>query len=281
MKLRDGRMFVGGSIVFEHRSRTTIAGCCLGSVGWVSNHRRPPLHPLRRRAGKKTSAQPKHKIGPFEITINWRTRAEGWNWFQGKTGNSDYPLWDSLLRIGIGQTRERLDWFAEMEQASILGLPNDAVVAAPQGQLGLGGNYYAANKNQVNNASVFLKQAYVDFKHLGPTRLKLGRFEYFDGTEVKAADPTLATVVQTRISSRLISNFAFAAVQRTFDGGQFALEWRDRIISHFSPHGPPPESSRWTGCLNSTSRFTTAPTPGRSILHRARAIARVRPGLCG
>src|SRR5690242_10492577 len=86
---------------------------------------------------KAPAAPPKHKIGPFEITINWRTRAEGWNWFQGKTGNSDYPLWDSLLRIGIGQTRERLDWYAELEQASILGLPNDAVVAAPQGQLGL------------------------------------------------------------------------------------------------------------------------------------------------
>jgi Alginate export len=29
--------------------------------------------------------------------------------------------------------------------------------------------------------------------------------------------------VQSRISSRMISNFAFAAVQRTFDGGQFSL----------------------------------------------------------
>ena len=173
---------------------------------------------------KKSPAQPaRHKIGPFEISINWRTRAEGWNWFQGPTGNSDYPLWNSLLRIGIGQTRERLDWFAELEQPSILGLPNDAVVAAPQGQLGLGGTYYASNFNQTNNASVFLKQAYVDFKHLGPTRVKLGRFEYFDGTEVKPKDPTLAVVVQSRISSRLISNFAFAAVQRTFDGGQFSL----------------------------------------------------------
>ncbi|HYM08653.1 MAG TPA: alginate export family protein [Terriglobales bacterium] len=172
---------------------------------------------------KVPAPSPRHKIGPFEISINWRTRAEGWNWFQGPTGNSDYPLWDSLLRIGIGQTRERIDWFAEMEQPSILGLPNDAVVAPPQGQLGLGGTYYASNFNQTNNASVFLKQAYVDFKHLGPTRVKLGRFEYFDGTEVKPKDPTLAAVVQSRIAHRLISNFGFTAVQRTFDGGQFSL----------------------------------------------------------
>ena len=72
---------------------------------------------------------------------------------------------------------------------------------------------------------MFLKQAFVDFKHLGPTRVKLGRFEYFDGTEVKAKDPTLAAVVQTRVSQhRLISNFGFTAVQRTFDGGQFSSE---------------------------------------------------------
>ena len=169
----------------------------------------------------QASAQ-KQKIGPFEISINWRTRAEGWNWFQGATGNSDYPLWDSLLRIGIGQSFERVDWFAEFEQASILGLPNDAVVGPPQGQLGLGGTYYAANGNNVNNAYGFLKQAFVNFKHLGPASVKLGRFEFFDGTEVKPKDPTLATVVQTRIAHRLISNFGFSAVQRTFDGGEFS-----------------------------------------------------------
>src|SRR5579872_2725306 len=45
----------------------------------------------------------KHKVGPLDISINWRTRAEGWNWFEGTTGNSDYGFWDSLLRVGIGQ----------------------------------------------------------------------------------------------------------------------------------------------------------------------------------
>ena len=109
----------------------------------------------------------KHKVGPFDISINWRTRTEGWNWFEGNTGNSDYPLFDSLLRVGVGQTRERVDWFIEGESASILGLPNNAVAPAPLGQLGLGGTYYAANGNQVNNTGGFLKQAFVNFKHLG------------------------------------------------------------------------------------------------------------------
>ena len=175
-----------------------------------------------------------------------------------------------MLRIGIGQTRERIDWFAELEQPSILGLPNDAVVAAPQGQLGLGGTYYASNFNQTNNASVFLKQAYVDFKHLGPTRVKLGRFEYFDGTEVKPKDPTLAAVVQSRISSRLISNFAFAAVQRTFDGGQFSLNSGKEQLHILRRASHRRCVSGQTACPNLTLRFTTAPTPAPSIRRTAR-----------
>ena len=170
-----------------------------------------------------TAPPAKHKLGPLEISVNWRTRAEGWNWFQADTGNSDYGLWNSLLRVGIGQTGESFDWFIEGEQPSILGLPNDAVVAAPQGQLGLGGTYYAANNNHTNEANGFVKQAFVNFEHLGPAALKIGRFEYFDGAEVKPSDPLLATLIQTRITSRLISNFGFSAVQRAFDGVQLSL----------------------------------------------------------
>lgn len=165
----------------------------------------------------------KHKLGPLEISVNWRTRAEGWNWFQGSTGNSDYGLWHSMLRVGIGQTRERVEWFVEGEQPSILALPNDAVVSAPQGQLGFGGSYFAANNSNTNVANGFVKQAFVSFKHLGPAAIKFGRFEYFDGAEVKPKDPFLATIVQTRITNRLVSNFGFSAVQRSFDGVQLSL----------------------------------------------------------
>jgi len=97
------------------------------------------------------------------------------------------------------------------------------VVAAPQGQLGFGGSYYAANNNHTNVANGFVKQAFVNLKHLGPAALKVGRFEFFDGAEVKPKDPFLATIVQTRITNRLVSNFGFSAVQRSFDGVQLSL----------------------------------------------------------
>lgn len=179
-------------------------------------------------AAASSTGPSKHKLGPLNISVNWRTRTEGWDWFQGNTGDNEYPFWNSLLRVGVGQNGEHIDWFVEGEQVAILGLPNDAVVAAPQGQLGLGASYYAANNNSSNTASGFLKQAYVNLKPLG---LKLGRFEYFDGTELKPSDPMLASLIQTRISSRLISNFGFSAVQRSFDGAQWSIHSKDNNLT--------------------------------------------------
>jgi hypothetical protein len=183
---------------------------------------------------------PALKLGPLDVSVNWRARAEHWDWFQGASGNSHYAFGDSMLRVALGRKTDRLDWQVEAAQVAILGLPSDAVVPAPQGQLGLAGNYFAANGNNANNADAFLKQAFVQFKQLGPTNLKLGRFEFFDGAEAKPADPTVATLVQTRIASRLISNFAFSAVQRTYDGAQFS----------------------WNAGPNSVTAFAARPTEG-------------------
>ena len=234
-------LVLGTAQVVGQQSQTTTAPGS-GSVQQAAVSAPEASAPKPPQAAHPPSAQPqKHKLGPLEISVNWRTRAEGWNWFEGPTGNSDYGLWNSLLRLGIGQTGETFDWFIEGEQPSILGLPDDAVVAAPQGQLGLGGNYYAANNNHTNVANGFVKQAFMNFKHLGPVGLKIGRFEYFDGLEVKPKDPLLATVVQTRISSRLISNFAFTAVQRTFDGVQLSRKCRPKQL-HLLRRAPDPRS---------------------------------------
>jgi hypothetical protein len=193
-----------------------------------------PAQPQADKTPSRTGAPPKHKVGPFDISINWRTRVEGWNWFEGNAGNSDYPLEHTLLRVGIGQSYEKFDWFVEGALAAVVGLPDDAVAPPPLGQLGHGASYYAANGNNTNNVNAFLKQAFVNFKHLGPAGVKLGRFEFFDGMEVKPDDPLLATVIQTRIAHRLISNFGFSAVQRTFDGGQFSLNSGNNNFTFFA-----------------------------------------------
>jgi len=174
------------------------------------------------------------KVGPLKISVNWRVRVEGWDWFGGSSGTSDYGLGHSLLRIAVGQTRPRFDWQVEAAQASILGLPTNAIVPGPQGQLGLGGTYYAAGGNSRNNANGFVKQAFIQLKGNGQRSLKLGRFEFFDGTEVEPKDTTLATLVQTRISQRLIANFGFSAVQRSFDGAKFSWSLGQKNLAFFA-----------------------------------------------
>ena len=173
------------------------------------------------KASGKSKDKPKRKLGPLQISGNWRLRAEGWDWFQAAGGNNLYVFPHSLLLVGLGQTGEKFEWHVEAAQASILGLPSNATQGAPQGQLGLGGTYYAANGNSSNNASGFVKEAYVRFNELGRGRLRLGRFGYIDGTEVKPKDPTVAQLVQTRIAQRLIGDFGWSAVGRSFDGAQF------------------------------------------------------------
>jgi len=175
----------------------------------------------------------KHKLGQVEVGVNWRARAEGWDWFNGDQGSSNYALAHSLLRIAVGQTKDRFDWQLEAAQATLLGLPTNAVVPAPQGQLGLGGTYYAANGNKSNDASAFVKQAFVRFKGHRHD-LQIGRFEFFDGLEVQPKDATLATLIQTRISQRLIANFGFSAVQRSFDGAQLSWNFSKNNLTFFA-----------------------------------------------
>ena len=170
----------------------------------------------------KSDAISVDKIGPLDFAASWRVRVEGWDWFRGNSGQNAYAFPHSLLRIAIGQDRDSFSWKLEAAQDAILLLPRDAVIAAPQGQLGPGGTYYAANGNTRNNADVFVKQAYFQLNRLGRGRLKLGRFEFADGTEVKPNDETLAALAQTRIAHRLIGNFSFSAVERSFDGAQFS-----------------------------------------------------------
>jgi hypothetical protein len=89
--------------------------------------------------------------------------------------------------------------------------------------LGLGASCFAAN-NDSTAGSFFAKQVYVRVKGLfgdKPSSLRLGRFEFIDGTETVPRDPTLAALKRDRIAHRLIGNFGFSHVGRSFDGAQY------------------------------------------------------------
>jgi hypothetical protein len=176
-------------------------------------------------ANAQTSIPSAIKIGDVTVAGSLRTRVESWDWFEGNA-NNDYTYPASLLRLSFSESRKAFDWQLELALPFLLGLPNDAIAPGAQGQLGLGATYFAANGRSTNAAMLFAKQGFLRFNELGGVAgqsLKLGRMEFFDGAEVTPKDPTLAALKRDRIAQRLIGNFGFSDVGRSFDGAQYSL----------------------------------------------------------
>jgi hypothetical protein len=164
------------------------------------------------------------KVGGITVQGNFRTRFEDWNWFQGDGANNAYAYSGSLLRLSLSQSRESLDWQLEFAVPILLGLPDSAVAAGTQGQLGMGASYYTANNKSQYSALPFAKQGFLRFKNLGGNpamSLRIGRFEFLDGSEATPKNPTLAAIKRDRISQRLIGNFGWSHVGRSLDGLQY------------------------------------------------------------
>ena len=150
------------------------------------------------------------KIGDITVQGSFRTRVEDWNWFKADNGGNSYAYSGNLLRLSLSQSRETFDWQLEFAVPFLLGLPDNAVAAGTQGQLGMGASYYAANNKSQYSAMPFAKQGFLRFKG-GPQSLRFGRFEFIDGTEVAPKNPTLAAVKRDRVSARLLGNFVSLA----------------------------------------------------------------------
>ena len=172
-------------------------------------------------------AQEPVKVGDLLISGSLRTRIESWDWFTGSAGtNNQYTFPGSIFRFSLSESKSRYDWQLEFAVPFILDLPNKAIAPGTQGQLGLGASYFAANNKNTNTARLFAKQGFFRWKGIGGVEgqsLRVGRFELIDGTEVTPKDITLQTLKRERITQRLIGNFGFSDVGRSFDGAQYAL----------------------------------------------------------
>src|SRR5882757_10963851 len=81
---------------------------------------------------------------PVSISVYDRTRVDTWQWFAAPPASETYGYVESLVRLGVAQRVHQWDWELELAQPSVLALPSDAISpVTAQGQLGLGGTYYA------------------------------------------------------------------------------------------------------------------------------------------
>jgi hypothetical protein len=163
--------------------------------------------------------------GDVVVSTALRTRTYSWNWF-GDSPNGEYVYQGSQWRVGMARSKPRYDWQVEFDVPLLLGLPKTAVAAAPQGQLGLGAAYFAANGNSANAVGLFLKQGFLRINGLAGVAgqsLKIGRTEFNDGLELTPKNATLAALNRDRISQRVIGNFGFSDVLRSLDGAEYVL----------------------------------------------------------
>ena len=154
-----------------------------------------------------------------------RARMEGFDWFEPASGDNAYVYSGNLLRFGFSKKLETWDWNAEFAAPILLGLPANPVGPGAQGALGVGANYLLANNRNQNAAMIFPKQLYARISKFGnstASTLKLGRFEFQDGSETTSANATLANLKANRINQRLIGPFGFSDVGRSFDGLQYS-----------------------------------------------------------
>ena len=163
------------------------------------------------------------QTGSLTTSVYWRVRVESWNFFDpGAAGvDNSYTFVASLLRAGVdGKVGKSQDWRLELSQVTFGGLPENAIAPPPlpAGDLGLGATYYRWNKGR--DGSVFVKQAYWQWRNKTGknSTLRLGRFEFSEGTERMPKDPNLSWLRRNRIQERLIGPFGFVHVQRSFDG---------------------------------------------------------------
>src|SRR5215472_7543212 len=170
-------------------------------------------------------------IGDINISGSLRTRVAAWDWFKS-TANNDYVFSESIFRLSVSESRKSFDWQLELAAPFLLGLPDDAIAPAPQGQLGFGANYFASNDKSRNTGMVFAKQGFLRSKNLGGVdgqTLTVGRMQFIDGAEVTPKDDTLATLKRDRIAHRLIGDFGFSDVGRSFDGAKFVRSVGSRV----------------------------------------------------
>ena len=147
------------------------------------------------------------------VSGSMRVRVESWRWFETPGYDDDYDYLGAQLRFGARHEIGRFSGQLELEAPVLMNLPEEAVAPAPQGQLGLGANYFQANNSGSDASGIFVKQAWVRYG-----MFRAGRFEFIEGNERMPADPQLAAVRRDRVANRLIGTFGFSHVGRSFDG---------------------------------------------------------------
>ncbi|GGG91888.1 alginate export family protein [Silvibacterium dinghuense] len=175
------------------------------------------------------SGSPTSSASDVHFSASVRERTNVTQWFAATPNAEQYAHQDSLVRLAVWQRMHHWDYQLELGQSAELWLPTDAVsTVSAQGQLGLGGTYYASNSNNDMPAAASFRQGFLRY-HFADDKsaIRIGRFEFFEGQETTPGNSTLAWLQTNRVAQRLVGNFGFSNGQRSFDGADAKLGGKD------------------------------------------------------
>ncbi len=163
----------------------------------------------------------------FVFTLSGRVRAESIGYFGPPADVTPpdaarYTFVGTQLRAGIRATFSHAQAVVELQDTRLAGLPVDASLGSPLGNLGPGAIYFAHARERAIG-STFVKQAFLTLRHSG-LAATVGRFEYGDGLETVPSPSTLAWLKRNRLGERLIGPFGYTHVTRSFDGARLAYD---------------------------------------------------------
>ncbi len=162
------------------------------------------------------------------LSVSDRVRGELVSWFDpgGPRSNNDYAFFANRVRFGATLAVPMFEVVVEGQDTRLVNLPGaDAINTGPgtrgDGPLGPGALYFANTRTR-DQGEVFLHLAYATVRDFGlpGVSARVGRFGYNNGLERPAKDPSLLWLQRARISQRLIGNFDYTNVGRSFDGVQ-------------------------------------------------------------
>lgn len=193
---------------------TTLRQWILGSVAVLSLAAGP--------ARGEDSPFAEHLRDHLKLSVSDRARWESVSYFDPISGpsNNQYDFYANRLRAGMTLSYKTVEFVVEGQDTRLGNLPGaDSINPLAGGPMGPGAAYYK-NTADRDQGETFLRRGYATLRDFGipGVSARFGRFGYNAGMEKMPKDPALAWLQRARISQRLIGEFEYTHVGRSFDG---------------------------------------------------------------
>jgi hypothetical protein len=166
----------------------------------------------------QTPSAPASPPSDWRASATLLSRVEMWRYFEPRPGGGDpdYAFLGIRLRGDVRGRWGRVEPALAVQGVSLAALPTGST---GPGALGTGALYYEQSGRRQNVAELYIKVATLRMARALPaTDVQVGRMGYTSGAETPSGVPKIEAVKRQRLDARLVGEFEWSIVQRSFDG---------------------------------------------------------------